>query len=397
MKLNALIVIMFCISSVVKAEIKVDIDMSGRSTTEVTEPGYSAWVPTAGNLTVSGVTFKLSNASSSGSLSTTYYKVGVQAPNYARLVCDGAYVKDNTTNGELLLEITGLSAGTHTLLTYHNAVDAFSSTNKLSNMSIYVNNVLTVSNITPSIRELSTYTAQTSYISFNVSSSSTTTKIKFVPVYNSGVNVYDVYLNGFELDVPNVKEQASSPYPTNGDMHVDADDKTCTMTWTAASSAKSHNVYWGTDSAKVANASTSTSGIYRGNQTATSYKVSGLYNLNTYYWRIDEVKSDGTVTKGNVWKYRPRHLAFPEAEGYGRYATGGRGGKVVYVTNLNDDGDGSFRQAVTNEIGPRTIVFAVSGVVYLKSRLTCSSPYVTIAGQTAPGRLFPRFAFWRRR
>jgi len=76
-------------------------------------------------------------------------------------------------------------------------------------------------------------------------------------------------------------------------------------------------------------------------------------------------------------------LAFPGAEGYGAYAKGGRGGKVLFVTNLNDSGPGTLREAVEAK-GPRTVIFRVGGVIETRG-LEVREPYITIAGQTAPG------------
>ncbi len=90
------------------------------------------------------------------------------------------------------------------------------------------------------------------------------------------------------------------------------------------------------------------------------------------------------------WAAKPEDLpqaaipAFPGALGGGMFSYGGRGGKVCVVTNLNDSGPGSFREAVEAG-GPRFIVFNVAGIIRLSSRVRIRAPYITIDGSSAPG------------
>ena len=90
------------------------------------------------------------------------------------------------------------------------------------------------------------------------------------------------------------------------------------------------------------------------------------------------------------WAKRPGDLpqatlpAFPGAQGGGMYSFGGRGGRVFVVSNLNDSGEGSFREALQAG-GPRFVVFNVAGIIKLKNRIRVRAPYLTIDGSSAPG------------
>jgi hypothetical protein len=146
-------------------------------------------------------------------------------------------------------------------------------------------------------------------------------------------------------------------------------------------------------------------------------EITAEYERKTYRWqltyqggasRVDlvlknqsEYAADAPVTHVRPMPEIPRPLwadyplytpfapasdqpAFPGAEGFGAFTPGGAGGKVIAVTNLNDAGPGSLRAAVESP-GPRTIAFAVGGMIALKSTLNIHDPFITIDGQNAPG------------
>ncbi|WP_235934085.1 pectate lyase family protein [Sunxiuqinia indica] len=93
----------------------------------------------------------------------------------------------------------------------------------------------------------------------------------------------------------------------------------------------------------------------------------------------------GLIFSNSLLAQVTKMTAFPGAEGFGRFATGGRGGDVYHVTNLDDNGAGSLRYGLDSANSPRTIVFDLSGTIWLKDKLYVTHPNITIAGQTAPG------------
>ncbi len=369
----------------------IDFDLPGKTAPgKDTEVNYISWaVPRAESDTKTlnnGMTITISAGGAASAVGSNWSKTDVET-NGLRVIADGVLATNiedgnmmpiNDASTSLILTISGMTPGKHTLKAYHNNSDK-DQTQPDIDISVDGTVVATKQKFTSAAR--STAQAGTSFIAFNVTEGQPVV-ITYTTVPESGKTYTNtrMMLNGLEFDVAEMV--ATDPQPANHDYHAGTEDGTITFSWTAAPGAVQHKFVFGTDSATVAEA---TAYDYEGVE--PSFTKSGLYSMQRYWWRVDEVDASGTVHKGVAWTCQPCQLAFPGAEGYGRYAIGGRGGVVYHVTNLkNDHQPGSLLYGLVDMEGPRTIVFDVSGVIDMEFAAQFVKPYATIAAQTAPGK-----------
>jgi hypothetical protein len=359
------------------APLKVDIGPdNGRK--DLLKPEWQHWLIKDGAAASSQfagvkVTVRAASGSPGNGIAGVMWKGGVDYD--VRMANDGVTTKDGGKGGQIELVIAGLPAGPHNLVTYHSGVN----TGDMSRFDVYVDGKLVKKGVQPTRRVTNEFDAASVSLPIEAADGKEVV-VRFQPEGAGGEN--NVILNGFEIDTPDPARRAIKPSPVHNDEHAAED---VVLKWTAPKTASAHDVYLGTDLNAVLNA-TKSSPEFQGEQKETSFTPKNLSQYATYFWRVDEHHSDdpSAVTKGDVWRFRIRALAFPGAEGYGRFARGGRGGRVIEVTSLEDSGPGTFRAACEAE-GPRIVVFRVGGIIELKSKVIIRNSYITVAGQTAPG------------
>ena len=369
----------------------IDFDLPGKTAPgKDTEINYISWaVPRATSDTKTfdnGMTIKISAGGAAKDVGSNWSKTDVETKGLrviadevlATNIVDGNLTNIDNAPTSLILTITGMTPGKHTLKAYHNNSDK-NQVQPLIDVSVDGTVVATGQKFTSAAQ--STIEAGTSFITFNVTEGQPVV-IAYTTVLEAGKTYTNTraMINGLEFDVAEMT--ATDPQPANHDFHAGTEDGTIQFSWVAATGAVSHKLVFGTDSATVAE-----SNNYEYEGTAAEYVKTGLSSMQRYWWRVDEVDASGNIHKGKAWTCQPCQLAFPGAEGYGRYAIGGRGGKVYHVTSLSGGKEpGTLLYGLTEMNEPRYIVFDVSGIIELDFNANFIRPYATIAGQTAPGK-----------
>ena len=385
----------------------IDFNMTNRQDAEVNEPDYIGWAVNQGasesKTLENGLTITVAAAGKANTLRAQWHKntctAGRNGQTGLRLLGDGvaAFMADASNNTPNLtdtptgisVKLKGLKPGLHSLAAYHVYKDPKSGempTIKVDVMrdqeTVAAQTGMAYANVKATASDLKMSDAAFSYIEFEVLETTQTITVTYTTEVETGkkYQTTNVMLNGLLIDRSPLT--AMDPKPGHRDYHLDADDGSYTLQWTPAAVAVKHKLVVGTEQETV---SRSTDYIYEG--TNPAYTITGLSSSRYYFWRVDEVDADGRIHKGQVWSFRPRQLAFPGAEGYGRFATGGRGGKVYHVTTLSGGKEpGSLLYGLTEMNEPRYIVFDVSGVIELDFDSHFVKPYAYIAGQTAPGK-----------
>ena len=369
----------------------IDFDLPGKTAPgKDTEVNYISWaVPRAESDTKTfenGVTITISAGGAASAVGSNWNKTDVETKGLrviadevlATNLEDGNLTQITDASTSLILTIEGLTPGRHTLKAYHNNSDA---NQTQPDIEVSVNGNVVLQDVKFTSAAQSTIEAGTSFITFDVADGQPVV-IDYRTVLEEGKTYTNarMMINGLEFDAAAMV--ATDPQPANHDFHAGSEDGTVHFSWVAATGATAHKLVLGTDSAEVA-----VTENYEYEGTDTEYTKTGLSSMQRYWWRIDEVDADGTVYRGTAWAFQPCHLAFPEAEGYGRYAIGGRGGVVYHVTSLSGGKEpGTLLYGLTEMDGPRYIVFDVSGIIELDFSSHFTKPYATIAGQTAPGK-----------
>lgn len=369
-----------------------------------------------------GLTFTVTNESVSGTVYGNVNRELVSESGTSPVLTLDGLRYSSFKDGLIKLEIRGLPEGIHTFTSWHSFWYLSSDKAPRGTMTVTVNDKDIVTGLEVPVKVLNDNDAAIAYGEFEAKDGEPVV-IYFKSDGNGNTNNIPI-LNGFEIDGTHPLYSISNPVPEDCDTHYEPEND---LSWVAAEGAVKHRVYLGDDKFAVEIA-TKESPEFKGELSETVYYLDDYEfdNMKTYYWRVDEVFADGTVVEGRIYSFEVAHLAFPTAEGYGRYAKGGRGGRIIEVTTLedgyetvlddngnpvmtlvlddsgnpiyDDNGElqyivqkrpikGSLRYALEYEMGPRIVVFKVGGVIDLKEKLIIESEHdnVYVAGQTAPG------------